>query len=300
MFSSASVAEAGTGLGMPEAGVVGFSSPLPADGLLRATFQLVPGLGPTRERRLWDAGITDWALAPNIPPGLLPDALHTQLLRKLELVETALAARDLPTLARALPTRELWRLYPAFADRAIYLDIETESEAGITAIGLFDHARGPRILLAGRDLASFVAEVPVGTLLVTFNGASFDVPVLRRAFPHWEPPPAHVDLRAVWIRLGQWGGLKHIEEVQGVGRPAHLRGVDGHAAMWMWRQAQHGNREALRRFAEYNLYDAINLRGLLVLAHNRLAAATGLGVPQMAPFSRGDVLYDLSKLLLSL
>ncbi|HEY0714221.1 MAG TPA: ribonuclease H-like domain-containing protein [Polyangia bacterium] len=272
----------------------------PADALVRATFQLVPGLGPTRERRLWEAGITDWALASAIPPGLLPDALLAQLLRKLEVVEAALAARDLPVLARALPARELWRLYPAFADRAIYLDIETESEAGITAIGLFHHERGPRILLAGRDLLSFAEAVPSDALLVTFNGASFDVPILRRAFPYWQPPAAHIDLRAVWTRLGQWGGLKHLEEILGVGRPLHLRGVDGHAACWMWRQAQHGNREALRRFAEYNLYDAINLRGLLVLAHNRLAAATGLGVPQMPPFTRGDVLYDLSKLLLSL
>jgi uncharacterized protein YprB with RNaseH-like and TPR domain len=275
-------------------------SPAPSDALVRASFQLVPGLGPTRERRLWDAGITDWALASAIPPGLLPDALLTQLLRKLEVVETALAARDLPALALALPQREQWRLYPAFADRAIYLDIETESEAGITAIGLFDHERGPRILLAGRELLSFANEVPHDALLVTFNGASFDVPILRRAFPHWRAPTAHIDLRAVWTRLGQWGGLKHLEEILGVGRPAHLRGVDGRAAAWMWRQAQHGNREALCRFAEYNLYDAINLRGLLVLAHNRLAAATGLDVPAMAPFTRGDVLYDLSKLLLSL
>jgi hypothetical protein len=36
------------------------------------------------------------------------------------------------------------------------------------------------------------------------------------------------------------------------------------------------------------------------MAHNRLAAATGLPIASVASFARGDVLYDVSKLLLAL
>lgn len=281
-------------------------SPLanPAAALLRATFQLVPGLGPTRERGLWQAGVTDWAhwdLASEAASRIVPEALRDKLARATARASAALAQGDLPRLAAALPAREIWRLYGAFAQRAVFLDIEADNrdDGGITAIGIYDQ-RGPRILLAGRDLHHFPREVGPDCLLVTFNGACFDVPVLRRAFPDWQAPAAHIDLRPVWTRLGQWGGLKVIEERLGLGRPDHLRGVTGQTAVWLWREAQLGNRRALQRFAEYNLYDTINLRTLLVMAHNQLAAATGLDVPALPSFARGDVLYDVSKVLLAL
>ncbi len=276
------------------------ASAAPAEAtLLRATFQLVAGVGPTREQRLWTAGITDWSLIESTPAGICPPPLFQRLVTTVKAAESALAALDLPTLAHLLPTRELWRLFPTFGERAVYLDIECEGEDGISAIGLL-RQEGPRILLHGRDLAAFPALVPPDCLLVTFNGAAFDVPRLARAFPDWEPPAAHIDLRPVWTRLGQWGGLKLIEESLGMGRPDHLRGLDGNGACWLWRAAKLGDQRALLRFAEYNLYDAINLRALLVMAHDRLAEATGLPCPKAPPFSRGDVLYDVSKLLLAL
>jgi uncharacterized protein YprB with RNaseH-like and TPR domain len=273
--------------------------PLAHDGLVRATFQLIPGLGPSREARLWAAGITDWSQAEDLPPGLLPPALQAKLLPALAMAQAALQARDLPALAALWPAREQWRLYGAFPERAVYLDIESDLQDGISAVGLYDQ-RGPRILLAGRDLPRFVRDVTRDELLVTFNGGSFDLPHLRRTFPDWQPPVAHIDLRSVYTRLGHWGGLKAIEATHGLGRPDHLRGLDGSTAVWLWRHAKHGSAEALRRFAEYNLYDTVNLRPLLVQAYNRLAAATDLPVPPLPAFSRGDVLYDVSKVLLGL
>jgi uncharacterized protein YprB with RNaseH-like and TPR domain len=269
------------------------------DGLVRATFQLVAGLGPTREAALWAAGITDWAQLPTLPAGILPRGLHEKLLPAIAAAEAALAARDLAALAAAWPGREMWRLYGAFPERAVYLDIESDHEDGVSAIGLYDQA-GPRILLAGRDLPRFPAEVGRDALLVTFNGGSYDVPNLRRAFPAWQAPPAHIDLRTVYTRLGHWGGLKAIEATHGLARPDHLRGLDGSTATWLWRHAKHGSAEALRRFAEYNLYDTVNLRPLLVQAYNRLAAATDLAIPVLPAFTRGDVLYDVSKILMDL
>jgi hypothetical protein len=60
-------------------------------------------------------------------------------------------------------------------------------------------------------------------------------------------------------------------------------------------------------FAEYNLYDAIGLRTLMAYAYNGRFEALASRSPALrqvaAPVSvpgRGDVLYDVSKILLSL
>ena len=158
-------------------------------------------------------------------------------------------------------------------------------------------------MLAGRDLELFPALAREWTVLVTFNGLSFDVPILRRAFPDWTPPEAHVDLRHVLARLGHDGGLKAIERrlaMLNLKRPAHLDGIDGWDACSLYRRGRDGDRASLRRFAEYNLYDAINLRALLEWAVNEIALTNVWGMDPLPVFGRGDVLYDLSKLLLTL
>jgi uncharacterized protein YprB with RNaseH-like and TPR domain len=165
-------------------------------------------------------------------------------------------------------------------------------------------------LLAGRDLERFPELARDWTVLVTFNGLSFDVPILRRAFPEWTPPAAHVDLRHVLARAGHGGGLKRIEddlEVLNLARPSHLRGIDGWMACGLFRRGREGDRRALRLFAEYNMYDVINLRTLAAYAHNALAAAEIEEAPalreRVVPMhipARGDVLYDVSKILLAL
>jgi uncharacterized protein YprB with RNaseH-like and TPR domain len=271
--------------------------------VLRATFQLLAGLGPRRERALWAAGVVDWGLAdPAATAAVLPQPLAVGLADRAAAAEAALAAGDLAALGRLLPDAEHWRLYPTFADRAVFLDIEADPMDGITAIGLLGRD-GPRLLLGGRQggrIHTFPDLVPESSLLVTFNGACFDLPHLRRAFPDWRPPPAHIDLRPVWQRLGQHGGLKALEQAQGFGRPAHLRGLDGDAACWLWRHGQLGNHHALQRFAEYNLYDVINLPPLLGLAYNRLVEKAGLGADPVHVSYRGDVLYDVSKIVMAL
>jgi len=145
-------------------------------------------------------------------------------------------------------------------------------------------------------------------MLVTFNGLSFDLPILRRAFPDWRPPLCHADLRHLLARLGHQGGLKAIERsLDGLrlGRPSHLAALDGWDAGWLWRRGKDGDRAALRRFAEYNLYDVVNLRTLMAYAYNALVdvvdqPAVRARAPRVDVPMRGDLLYDVSKVLLAL
>jgi hypothetical protein len=268
--------------------------------MLRATFQLGRGLGPRRERALWASGVTDWSRLDGAALGALPPAAGRRLRAAVDEAERALAAGDVEALAARLPRAEHWRLFGRFADEALFLDIETAGASDhVSVIGLLD-GRGPRVLLAERDLERFPEEVAGARLLVTYNGSAFDVPILRRAFRSWRPPAAHIDVCHLWRRLGARGGLKALEEACGFPRPPHLRGLAGHDAGWLWRLAEHGDLAALRRLVEYNLYDVINLPALLALAYNRLVERLAVPADPVRVCHRGDVLYDVTKTLLAL
>lgn len=245
--------------------------------------------------------------------GLLTKHVDALLQPALLRAQAAYEAREVDGLAELLPPEEHWRLFGEFAEQAAYLDIETSDDAVgagfLSAIGVLDR-NGPRLLLAGPDLQSFPELARGWSMLVTFNGSSFDLPILRRVFPEWQPPRAHVDLRHVLRRLGYSGGLKAIERrvpLLHLARPDHLDGLDAGRACGLFTLGRNGDRAALRRFAEYNLYDVINLRTLMAYAYNALVEAHASRVPGLrhgAPAvpipGRGDVLYDVSKILLAL
>lgn len=265
--------------------------------MIRSSFRIAPGVGSLLEGQLWDAGIRCWDDFPASAVALSPK-LDARLRGAIARAREALDAGDAETLAEMLPRAERWRLYAAFEADAAFLDVETDGDA-LTAVGFLD-ARGPRILLAGRDLERFPEEARGWKLLVTFNGLSFDVPVLQRAFPRWRPPRAHVDLRQLWGRLGHRGGLKLLEQETGIGRPAHLCGLCGRDAVRLWREHLDGDPAALRAFAEYNLHDAVNLRALMDLGYNRMLERLRLPAAPVRVRERGDFRYDLTRILLAL
>lgn len=291
--------------------------------MLQSTFQLGPKLGPAREKALWTCGIARWedywgspdataTPAPRAPGSGRPPAFDPVLRAAIDEAAAAFAARDLERLAILLPSGEHWRLFGELGADAAYLDIETSDDVvgyeGISAIGVHDR-QGLHLFLADRDLHRFPEVARGWSMLVTFNGLSFDEPILRRAFPDWRPPAIHVDLRHVLGRLGHRGTLKQLEERLGLhlARPEHLRALNASGASALFRRGRDGDREALRRFAEYNLYDAIGLRTLMAFAYNgrlealaaRSSALREVTRPVEVP-GRGDVIYDVSKILLAL
>src|SRR5512139_2885819 len=197
--------------------------------MIRSTFRMAAGIGAWPEARLWESGVASWDDFPEAPRVTLGPALDARVRAAIGRARAALDAEDAEALAAMIPRTERWRLYGAFAADAAFLDVETDGDA-LTAIGVLDR-EGPRVFLAGRDLDRFPEATRRWKLLVTFNGLSFDVPALRRAFRGWRPPRAHVDLCHLWRRLGHAGGLKLLEAETGVGRPAHLQGIGGSDAV---------------------------------------------------------------------
>ena len=174
----------------------------------------------------------------------------------------AVAAGDLGFFHAHLPTRETWRLYPEFADQALFLDIETTGlSADYDKVTTDRRLGGGKLALfiKGINLDQFPAYIAQFPLLVTFNGSQFDVPFLRAHFPQARLDQAHIDLRFVLASLGYRGGLKAMEQSLGLRRDPAIQGVDGFEAVRLWHRWRRGDRAALRKLALYNLTDVVNL-----------------------------------------
>ena len=270
--------------------------------MIRRTFQLVSGIGPWREKDLWARGIESWDAVRTGGASELPAALHQELLAGIDRAEAALDRGDLAALVQLLPAREHWRLWPLVADEALCLDIEAEDVGERhrpTVIGCLD---GETLLtfIRTRDLDRLPERLAARRVWVTFNGASFDLPVLRHTFPELPTPVLHLDLKPLCRKIGLGGGLKSVEDRLGIARPPHLRGRNGMDAVRLWRTyCATGDVEALRFLVEYNLYDAFQLRAVADHAFNHAAECLHWQ-DRIRPWDRGVVLYDLSRLLLGL
>jgi len=246
--------------------------------MLSSSFIHIRGVGPATEQRIWGRGVRDWETFLRHPGEARLSARTTERVTAAVTASLAhLREEDHGYFASALPTREHWRAFPEFGHRIAYLDIETtgmSDEAAVTMVGLYDGTR-TRTYVKGEDLQEFAQDIGRYRLLVTYNGAGFDLPFLRRRFPFVRFDHLHIDLCPALHRLGYKGGLKHIEEVLGIPRSAQTQGLSGWDAVWLWREYQRGSDEALALLKAYNSEDIVNLETLLEFAYPRLRALAG-------------------------
>jgi hypothetical protein len=258
--------------------------------VITASFRHIAGIGPLRERQLWFSGVRSWAELP--PSGdVLSPRLDGKLREGVALSLRRLAADDVEFFARALPQTEHWRLLPQVLEDAAFLDIEAAGDK-VTVAGVLDRVG---LISFGGDLSGFRERARPWRALITFNGTIFDLPILRRVLPDWQPPAVHVDLRHVYQRLREKGGLKELEPRVGFFRPPHLSTLSGADAVALWHAQLAGDRNALRRLVEYNLYDVFHLRPLAELGYNRLLERTRMPAPALPVSDRGAMLYDVSR-----
>ncbi len=255
--------------------------------MIRHTFCHLPAVGPVRERGLWNRGYTSWEECRTRPPFSPRSRVMTQMLGALDASYAAMEMGDPAWFADRLPAGEHWRLYRDFRDSIAYLDIETSSDGrSISVISVSD---GTTIssYVNGINLDRFASDIGEYSLLVTFNGTCFDLPVIRSCL-HVEMPQAHIDLRFALRSIGVRGGLKRAEKQFGVQRGI-LDGIDGSAAVWLWdRYLRAGDERALETLLSYNTEDVRYLPLLLTECYNRRAAHTPFGrsialpIPQLA------------------
>jgi uncharacterized protein YprB with RNaseH-like and TPR domain len=242
--------------------------------MLKNTFLHIPGIGPRREAALHAQGIATWAQFLARPhESRLSRSLIPVAVERLEESSFRLGAREAAFFDRWLPPRERWRMWGDFAQEAVFLDIETTGMTApldyVTVVGLHD-AQGTHSLIRGENLFMLPERLAKYRLIVTFNGAQFDLPFLKSHMGDIFSHHGHIDLRFVLRRLGYRGGLKSIEHQLGMRRPRELEGVDGLEAVRLWRCYLGGDEKSLERLVAYNRHDVENLRPLMEFAYEKL------------------------------
>jgi uncharacterized protein YprB with RNaseH-like and TPR domain len=244
--------------------------------MLTRSFIFAKGMNEELERVLWSKGLTSWELLRRHPGDvaeIMGQARSQKLIESVSEAQLALERRDNAWFKAAWPERELWRLWQGFSDlpRIALVDIETTGlTAGydqITVIGLADGA-GARVFVAGRPLPGdevlerFREVIKGYDLVVTFNGANFDIPFIEKQFRdsgfRFEQP--HLDLLWPARSMGLSGGLKDMEKQIGITRAADIKEMRGLEAIQLWGAWKSGDQAAYQRLTTYCKADCVNLK----------------------------------------
>jgi len=245
--------------------------------MIRRTFLLLPGIGQLKERRLWETGVLSWE--EFFERGHL-DGISDKRKESLDQeLGTAVELWDrgrTEYFTRLLPSGQHWRMYRRLKEDTAYLDIETDGLGPGTVITMVSVHRqgGTTTLTRGIDLnAENLTRSLSGTkMLVTFNGSSFDLPMIEREFPFAVPKVPHYDLRHACPKVGLRGGLKQVEVLLGYRRPQEVEYVTGEEAVYLWHLWERkGSENALRLLRRYNQEDTRNLEPLAEVVYGRLA-----------------------------
>jgi uncharacterized protein YprB with RNaseH-like and TPR domain len=232
--------------------------------LLEHTFIHVSGIGPKTEQRLWQRGILTWKQYLNCEKALFSSARDTFVRKNLQ--ESLENLQNILFFQERLSSEDMWRLFHSFKDRAVYLDIETSvghhGADEITVVGLYD-GHNVQTFVNGVNLNELEIGVAPYDVVITFNGSLFDLPVIRRHFPHIALPPVHIDLRFFLRKLGYRGGLKTIEKTFSLSRASEIEGMTGYDAVRLWKAYENGDRSALKRLIQYNTADIVHLKPLM-------------------------------------
>jgi hypothetical protein len=242
--------------------------------MIRRSFVFLPRVGRATERRIWGKGATTWNefLSCSCIVGFSMRR-KADLDARLNEAEEFLNKERTEYFCGLLPSTEQWRLFDELRQGTAYLDIESDGIGPghvVTMVGIL-HGGKMTTLVRGRDLdAPTIRETLQGVkMLVTFNGSSFDLPMIEHEFPFSVPRVPHYDLRHVCPKAGYHGGLKSVERQIGILRPQELEYVTGEQAVYLWHLwNRKGNRNALNLLTRYNTEDVKNLEPLADIVYN--------------------------------
>ncbi len=247
--------------------------------MIQQSFVFLEKIKERTEKKLWEQGIDSW--------DAFLETEHVEgisSLRKGYYNRQLLKARHELYKANSeyflkLPQSEMWRLYGFFKEECVFLDIETSGMGrhdDVTVIGLYD-GLDTKSMVKGINLNYNILrnELRKYKLIVTFNGATFDIPFINKRYAGVLPNIPNFDLRVACRRIGLRGGLKEVEKGLGIRRSKVIEKMYGGDALLLWRMFKaSGDDYYLRLLVEYNEEDVFNLKKIADFAYERLKEKT--------------------------
>lgn len=242
--------------------------------MLNNTYIHISGVGKGLEKKIWSQGIHTWKEFLEKKELIsIPLSRKSRVCEEIRISSEHLAAKDHCFFSQCLPSAEHWRAYPFFSDSVAFVDIETTglsmSRDIITIVGIYDGTES-KTYIKDINLNEIVKEFSKYKLLVTFNGARFDLPFIKSEFPNIEFKQLHIDLMYPLRRIGYNGGLKNIEKLLGICRSEDTEGMSGFDAVKLWKKYERGDQEALDKLIKYNREDIVNLKSIIELTYPKM------------------------------
>ncbi len=236
--------------------------------MIEKTFTFLSGIGSKKEKSFYSQGIKSWNsfLETKKVKGISKERKNL-IGEEIKKAKKELYDGKLSYFLKNLPQKDSYRLYEFLKDEIVFLDIEVDSDRNIIVIGLFDGFES-KFLVKGVNLYRDILkkELEKYKLIVTFNGSSFDLPLIEKQF---DLPITllHIDLKHLCRKVGLKGSLKKVESQLNLKRPAHLYGHPADA----WRTA-HASRDDryIKAMLNYNEEDLINLKPILDHCYKKL------------------------------
>lgn len=250
--------------------------------MLENTFLHIPGIGPKKEKALWNSGVcslNDLEKALFSQTSLLtPNDEVSSSEFIFRATKEALENEDAEFFAEHLPKREHYRIALSYPEDTVFLDIETTGLSYyydiITLVGIgtiqeyFCHFKG-------QNKTELLSRIAKAKCLVTFNGTMFDTKFILKEFPEAKIPKAHVDLRFAAKRVDLSGGQKKIETEIGLNREAAIKGVSGEQAPLLWHEYRLGDIDSGRELVSYNHADIEGMKFIFDEVVSRLHKRDG-------------------------
>ena len=252
--------------------------------MIRNSFIFLEGVGNKLEKNLWQNGIQDWdsfLKKENIQG--LSKSRKLYYNRKIMEARKNLFDENSSYFLGVLPQSENWRLYDFFKEDAVFLDIETtglsKNYDDITVFGLYDGIN-TKTMIQGINLNyhGLKKELEKYKLIVTFNGACFDLPFIEKRYPGLIPRVPNFDVKSITRQLGLTGGLKKIERDLNIKRKEIVDEFNGGDALTLWRMYRStGDDYYLNLLVEYNEFDIVNLKSVAEHCIKRMKVKMNLG-----------------------
>jgi len=246
--------------------------------MLENSLVLLPGVGIGTEDMLWRNGIHGLSQLQEA------HAVKGISRRRLKLLQEKATdvLHDLDKcnyvrLANHMPGREMWRFLSLVNDRSIALDVESARfgrENKPVVLSLCSSDGKCMTLVRGDSLSwhRFDDLLRGADFIITYNGSSFDLPLLRQN-GYRVDGPIHIDLRRYSRRANLMGGLKDIERCINISRPRYLEFSTSAQVSYLWRLWEsRGCKNALDLLIAYNQQDARSLIPISRCIYERLQA----------------------------